>query len=565
MSYQYNSSLEKNLHNINLEVNKGEIIGILGVTGAGKTTLMRTMNGLIPQFFEGDISGKVVVKGLDTQVYQIQSLIREVGFVFDDPETQIFGTNVREDVAFGPANYGQPREEILKKIKEALSMVGLEGYEKRSTDKLSGGEKQRVAIAGVFAMGPDIIILDEPTAALDPVGKNMIFRIVKELQDSGMTIILVEHETEELARIADRIVVLNEGKKILHGSAQEVFTRIPFLREQKLRIPEVAELGWKLFQEGLISQGEIPLTVEEGEELFRDKITDNNEVNSLSFQLEEVDYPADSSPVIEVNNLRFSYKETDNVLKDINLTINSGEFTALVGQNGAGKTTFSKTLNKLLTPDYGEVKIKGKDTAELETADLADTVGYVFQNPDQQIFSSTIREEIEYGLENIGIPEGGRIERIKYVLEVVELDKPLDTNPFNLGKGERQRLAVASILALEPEVLIIDEPTTGQDWQGTRNMMNLIKSLNQRGHTILIITHNMRIVADYCQRVVVLNQGQIIADNTPRQIFAKPDLLKKADLRPPQITRLAEKLADMGIPEEIITGEEMFSIIKQIV
>lgn len=562
LSYKYDSSQETNLENINLEVKKGEIIGVLGVTGAGKTTLMRTLNGLIPQFFEGDISGRVEVKGLDTQVYQIQSLIRKVGFVFDDPETQIFGTNVREDVAFGPANYGLPRQKIVKKIKDALYMVGLDGYEDRSTAKLSGGEKQRVAIAGVFAMGPDILILDEPTAALDPVGKSKIFEIIRELQAKGITILLVEHETEEVARIADRIIVLNEGQLVKEGSTREIFADIPFLREQKLRIPEVAGLGWQLFRQGLIDRAEIPLTVDEGENLLRDRLRSDGEV---SYNIKDEVLTPGLFPVIEVENLFFSYEDDLDVLKNINLSINSGEFMALVGQNGAGKTTFSKTLNKLLTPRQGTIKVNGYDTANMETADLADTVGYVFQNPDQQIFSSTIKEEIEYGLKNMGVPEDERMSRIDKVLSAVELDKPLDTNPFNLGKGERQRLAVASILALEPELLIIDEPTTGQDWQGTLNMMNLIKSLNKKGHTILIITHNMRIVADYCQRVVVLSQGEIIADSSPRDIFARPELLKKAKLRPPQISRLALRLSDMGIPREIININEMLSVLGQLI
>ncbi|MFW6266461.1 MAG: ABC transporter ATP-binding protein [Halanaerobiales bacterium] len=562
LSYKYDSSQETNLENINLEVKKGEIIGVLGVTGAGKTTLMRTLNGLIPQFFEGDISGRVEVKGLDTQVYQIQSLIRKVGFVFDDPETQIFGTNVREDVAFGPANYGLPRQEIVKKIKDALYMVGLDGYEDRSTAKLSGGEKQRVAIAGVFAMGPDILILDEPTAALDPVGKSKIFEIIRELQAKGITILLVEHETEEVARIADRIIVLNEGQLVKEGSTREIFADIPFLREQKLRIPEMAGLGWQLFRQGLIDRAEIPLTVDEGENLLRDRLRSDGEV---SYNIKDEVLTPGLFPVIEVENLFFSYEDDLDVLKNINLSINSGEFMALVGQNGAGKTTFSKTLNKLLTPRQGTIKVNGYDTANMETADLADTVGYVFQNPDQQIFSSTIKEEIEYGLKNMGVPEDERMSRIDKVLFAVELDKPLDTNPFNLGKGERQRLAVASILALEPELLIIDEPTTGQDWQGTLNMMNLIKSLNKKGHTILIITHNMRIVADYCQRVVVLSQGEIIADSSPRDIFARPELLKKAKLRPPQTSRLALRLSDMGIPREIININEMLSVLGQLI
>lgn len=571
LSFQYNRSPEPNLEDINLQVGKGEVIGVLGVTGAGKTTFMRTLNGLIPQFFEGKISGKVLVQGLDTQAYRIQSLVRRVGFVFDDPETQIFGVNVKEDVAFGPCNFGLPKEEVLARVKKALKLVGLEDYEERATENLSGGEKQRLAIAGVLAMGSEILVLDEPTAALDPLGKEAVFQIVDLLKKQGMTVILVEHETEEMAARVDRVIILDRGRIVYSGETKEVFREVPLFNKYHLRPPEVAELGWRLYEERLISKDEIPVTEEEGVALLKRLLPPEASPSTVQTVKEnkredlEPRNNAQEGVIIEVKDLSFSYTKQQPVLKGINIQINQGDFLALVGQNGAGKTTFCKILAKLLAADTGVVTFRGKRLDEFSHLQLARHLGYVFQNPDHQIFSSSIQEELEFGLKNQGLDETERNERIRKVLDIVKLDKPLTTHPLNLGRGERQRLAVASILILEPEVLIIDEPTTGQDWQGTRNMMELISELNRQGHTILIITHDMRLVAEYCDRVVVLNNGKILADETPRQLFTKPELLREARLRPPQSSRIAHQLAERGVPQDILGVEELLTVVKTLI
>ena len=574
LSFQYNRSPELNLEEINLQVSKGEVIGVLGVTGAGKTTFMRTLNGLIPQFFEGKISGKVLVQDLDTQVYRIQSLVRRVDFVFDDPETQIFGINVKEDVAFGPCNFGLPKEEVFARIKKSLNLVGLEDYEERATENLSGGEKQRLAIAGVLAMGSEILVLDEPTAALDPLGKEAVFQIVELLKKQGMTVLLVEHETEDMAAQVDRVIILDHGRIIYRGETRDVFQEVPLFSKYHLRPPEVAEFGWRLYEKRLISKDEVPVTEEEGVALIKrllPSMAPPSTINAIKVDKSEgkgkIIQSGNAAPqevMIEVKDLSFSYIKKQPVLKGINLQIHQGDFLALVGQNGAGKTTFCKILTKLLAADTGKVTFKGEEINKFSHVRLAKHLGYVFQNPDHQIFSSSIKEELEFGLINQGLGEAERRERIEKVLHIVKLDKPLTTHPFNLGRGERQRLAVASILVLEPEALIIDEPTTGQDWQGTRNIMELIKDLNRQGHTILIITHDMRLVAEYCNRVVVLNKGTILADETPRQLFTKPDLLKEARLRPPQISRIVHQLADRGVPQDILGVEELLIAVTKL-
>lgn len=563
LSFQYNRSPEPNLKEIVLEAGKGEVIGILGVTGAGKTTLMRTFNGLIPQFFEGKISGKVRVQDLDTQRNRIQSLVRRVGLVFDDPETQIFGVTVREDVVFGPCNFGLSKQEVLTRMKNALEMVGLNGYEERATENLSGGEKQRLAIAGVLAMGSNILVLDEPTAALDPLGKEAVFHIVELLKKRGMTIFLVEHETEELAARADRIIILERGRIVHEGPTRAVFQELPVLNRYHLRPPEVVELGWRLYEERVISKDEIPLNEEEGVNLL-ERLLPAGGSSFPAGRRGGGENAGNTESLIEIENLSFAYIKGQPVLRGINLQINKGDFLALVGQNGAGKTTFCKILAKLLTANTGRISFRGQKIENFSHARLARHLGYVFQNPDHQIFSSTLKEELEYGLLNQGLGVAEREERIRKVLQTVKLDKPLATHPFNLGRGERQRLAVASVLVLEPETLIIDEPTTGQDWLGTRSIMELIRDLNEKGHTILIITHDMRLVAEYCRRVVVLNKGKILVDETPRQLFTKMDLLKEAQLKPPQVSRIACRLSDRGVPQDILDVEELWTAVTNL-
>lgn len=572
LSYKYEKAEEKALQELNLAIPKGSSVVIMGPTGAGKTTLILTLNGIIPQFFEGTFEGKVLVNDLNTTRYRVQTLTRYVGVVLQDPDTQIFGITVKDDVAFGPSNLGMEKEEILKRIKEALRVVRMEGYEDRITGELSGGEKQRLAVAGVLAMKPLIYALDEPTSELDPLGRGEIFDTLRRLQrDEELTTVLVEHSSEDVSDWADEVVVLNQGNIAWRGLPQTLFTDGDLTERLGVKQPPVSRLGWKLFRKGLIQQKDIPLNLDQAEKTIRTlvsaRVRSRETVRQEDFERELQDTSGEGiqareetqgkgETIIEAKNLTHVYPNGIVALTDVNLKIERGDFVALVGQNGAGKTTLVKHFNGLLRPTQGKAVIQNQETTKCTIGDLARTVGYVFQNPDHQIFSSSVKDEISYGLRNLGLSETEINSRTKEALSFVGLEGKEDSHPLNLGKGERQKLAVASILAMQPEVIIIDEPTTGLDWRGALQMMEMVKQLHQQGHTIILIGHDMNLVADYAHRVIVMGGGEILADGSPQEVFGQVEILKKAFLKPPQITQLAINLADLGFPN-IINVDDM--------
>ncbi len=560
VTYQYPKAEEPALRGVSLQARRGEVLAIMGPTGAGKTTLVSLLNGLIPHYFEGQIAGDILVSNLPTSHHRIQDLVEHAGLVLQDPETQIFGITVLEDTAFGPSNLGYPRERIFTLVGEALAAVRLSGYEERLTASLSGGEKQRLAIAGVLAMEPEILLLDEPTSELDPVGRAEVLEAVNALRtEKQATVILVEHETEDVLWLADKVAVIAKGEVVWYGRPRDLFRDVLRTRDLAIRPPEVAELGLRLCERGLLAPDAIPLTLEEADAVIREVLG----AKKLEAQAQILGSPGavEGPTIIETIDLTHVYPGGIQALSGVNLRFRSGEFVALVGQNGAGKTTLVKHFNGLLTPTSGAVMVNGVDTRRLSISELAKQVGYVFQNPDHQIFSTTVEEEIRYGLKNLGVGEEEQETHIRGALSFVGLEDKRGRHPFTLSKGERQKLAVASILAIEPPVIVIDEPTTGLDWTGTMRMLELVSDLHQRGHTVIMITHNMRIVANYAERVIVMSEGKILLDGSPSKVFEHVQELKKSYLEPPQITLLAQRLADLGCPRDIVTVDQMVEVI----
>jgi energy-coupling factor transport system ATP-binding protein len=565
VTYRYGNGNEPALNDLDLKIEKGTFTSIMGKTGAGKTTLLMLLNGLIPHFFDGELQGTVTTARLNTQRYHIQTLVRRIGLVLQDPETQILGVTVEKDVSFGPCNLGFPAENIKKIIPEVLQTVGLENFEKRVPANLSGGEKQRLAIAGVLAMQPLILALDEPTSELDPVSRKQLFETCHRLcSDHGYTVMCSTHDTEEALGYSDRIVVLNHGDVVREGDPRRLFSDIDFCYQNGLRPPAIAELIHSLHENGIAKHSEIPLTIPEGINLLEGLLQD------ATIRYPERDngihHNRSTEPVIKIRDLHHRYDTGQEALAGISLEIYPGEFVALVGQNGAGKSTFVKHLNGLLQPTTGEVFINGTRTVESDTSTLGKTIGYVFQNPDHQIFSASVREEVAFGLRHIrGIDGAEAEEKIRFALNFVELEDKIDRHPFSLGKGERQKLAVASVLAVEPDVLVIDEPTTGLDWIGTQKMMKLITRLHSLGHTVLIITHDMQLAADYADRVLVLNRGKLLADGSPEEVFVQFDLLEQASLIPPPGAVISKELLARGIPVAAVRMRDLEKIITMTV
>lgn len=547
VSYRYPRSSGNVLKEVHLSVREREFVGITGRTGAGKTTLLSLMNGIVPQFFEGEMSGQVMVEGKDTQQAELIEMSTIVGMVFQDAETQILATTVEKDVAFGPSNTGQSREQMQANVRSALQKTGLLGFEKRSPMQLSGGEKQRVAVAGVLAMKPRILALDEPTSELDPDGSTQLFAMLERLRRAeGLTLLVVSHESDQLLKHAERIVVVDDGRVCWDGTPRALFSNISACHQWGISLPIIPELMWRLQKRGVVPAGPIPLTIEEAipvlVEIRRDHTASGHTTKS------GVPHPVRTDVIIDIADLHHLYGDHHDALQGVTLHIARGEFIALIGKNGAGKTTLAKHLNGLLKPTAGTVTIAGMDTREHSVGEVSRSVGYVFQNPDHQIFCPSVREEVAFGLRTIGGLSEAEIEsRAIAALATVGLEKEADRHPFTLGKGERQKLAVASVLARAPEVLVIDEPTTGLDREGGQAMMDVIRTLHAKGHTIIIITHDMQLAADHAERVIVLAEGRVLADGSPQEIFLQPALLKRAALTIPPVAECSLALRAHGI------------------
>mgnify|MGYP000224059454 FL=1 len=546
LSYRYRGQKTPALQSINLQVEEGDFVVVMGPSEAGKSTLCACLNGLVPHFFRGKFRGEVRVLGRNTREHSVAEMAELVGLVFQDFEAQLFSTNVALEVAFGPENFNVPWEEIDRRVRRSLSLVGLEGMEQRAPATLSGGQKQKLAIASVLAMEPKVLCMDEPTTDLDPVSKLGIFAIADELRRRhDMTLVIVEHETEEAAK-ARRIVLMKGGTVVKDGPAHEVLREVDLMESigvQPLGVPQYFHA---------MGSSELPLTVEEGVAEFQARGWRIDEAAYEALRRRDAERARSyGEPIIRVEGLSYSYPGEVNALRGVDLEVRRGEFLAIVGQNGSGKTTLVKHFNGLLEPTEGRVYVDGQETTKQGVYKLGQKVAYVFQNPDHQIFSDTVYNEVAFSPRIRGCSEKEIEQRVKEALEAVGLVGMEQEDPFSLTKGGRQRVAVASVLSARPEVIILDEPTTGLDYAEQRSMMELVSRLNQQGHTIIFVTHSMWVVAEYAHRVVVLKDGKVLLEGPTREVFAREDLLRETFLQPPQIVSLSNCLGKtlLSVPE----------------
>lgn len=546
VSFTYRSADRPALVNVRFKQRAGEMVGIMGASGTGKSSLARCLNAIIPEFELGRFQGTVRIHGRGIGGSRVCEMAPSVGMVFQDFEAQLFSTNVAHEVAFAMEQVGLAPMEIRARLGPALAAVGLAGFEDRDPTSLSGGEKQRLAIASVLAVQPSVIVLDEPTTDLDPEGRAEVFDLIRKLRDRGFSLLIVEHETEEM-RECDRIVVIRDAQVIAEGPPQQVLADISLLTQCGIRPP-----GLSLVLTALRIDAHAR-NVDEAETLIRrsmhlpaglERARDQSqavgpEINPVA--------AGGGPPLVEVDNLSHVYGGTVKALDRVSLTINPGEFVAIIGQNGSGKTTLAKQIVGLLKPTAGRVILAGRERSALRPAEAAALVGYVFQNPDHQIFAGTVAQEVAFGPRNFGLPPDEIERRCDRVLKAVGLDAMRDKDPFLLGRGERQRLAVASILVLEPRLLILDEPTTGLDYPQQRRMMELIGELNRTGTAIVIITHTPWLVAEYARRAVLMRKGRKLFDGAVRDLFAQEDLLASAAFRVPEVTALSRRFGMMAL------------------
>lgn len=561
VSYMYPLSKEPVLKDITMEIHEGEFLGLIGPTGAGKTTLCLTLNGIVPQFYGGRFFGRVTINGMDTLEHRISTLAQHVGIVFEDPETQITATSVENEIAFALENLKVPRDEIIARIPRVLEAVRLEGTEKKHPHELSGGQKQRLAIAAALAVQPDLLILDEPTSQLDPVGAQEVFATVHELnREMGVTIVMTSHAAEEMAEFADRLILLYDGQLITSGTPDALYSRIDLMYEHHLRPPQVAATFYKIQQSGILVP-EIPVTLDKGIAEIR-RLAARYPVKPR-FEEQSPEHATsltqtNGAPLLSVKDLEHVYESGTQALRGVSLDIHEGEYVLIIGQNGAGKSTLVKHFLRLLTPTTGVVLVNGVDTRDLEMSALARRIGYIAQNPDNQIFNATVEKEVSFALENLKFSAEEIKIRVEESLSAMGLLHVRDRHPLALPRGDRARVVIAAILAMRPEIIIFDEPTTGQDYRGAYYILEISKRLHEMGKTVIVITHHLYLMPEYAERVIVMGKGTLLLDAPIRQAFHERDLLASTYLAPPQAVLLAQTLAEtQGQPFPLLTPDEV--------
>ena len=583
LRYRYPHAKELALDGLDFSVEKGEFIGIIGENGAGKSTLSQAIMGLVPQFYKGAYGGKVMVDGMEAGKTPVAQLCGHVGLVFQNPFNQLSGAkdNVYEEVAFGMQNLGVPAEEMKNRVEEALKLLDIWQYRDRNPFDLSGGQMQRVAIASVLVMRPDVMILDEPTSQLDPEGSVEVFKAVETLTGSGITILMIEQKIEKLAAYCDRILLLHKGKQIAFDTPQKVFS-MPDLNDYGIQAPAFTRICKA--EQVTLADGTYPVTVKEAAEVLREKRlgvyehanaeagvqkavgasaagtgqvqAKNAETGARSGQsgtCRKAENVASVDEQFRIEKLDFSYLADIPVLEDLNMKLDQRP-TAIIGQNGAGKTTLVKLLKGLLKPVSGSIYFHGEDISGKTVAMLAGSVGYVFQNPDDQIFKYNVMDEVLFGPLNIGMDPEQAKKEAAWALELTGLSGKEKENPYDLELYERKMTAIASVLAMDTDVLILDEPTIAQDWKGRQIIGSIIRSLSGRGKLVIAILHDMDFVAENFERVIIMAHGQVLADGTAKEVFAQEEVLKKARLQKPYVMQLSEAL---GYEKSYLTVEEL--------
>lgn len=541
LSVKYPGRKRPVLNEVSLQIQKGETLLILGPSGSGKSSLALTLNGLIPHSIGEILGGRVSVQAVDTQETTVADLAQRVGIVFQDPDTQFATMKVEDEIVFGLENLRVPADQMDAKVDLALGQVGMQHTRLRPLTELSGGEKQRIALAALLAMQPEVLVFDEPTANLDSVGTQQVFALLAELKARGQhTLVLIEHKLDELMHLVDRVLVLNaEGRVIVNGPPRQIFDeRGTELRQLGVWMPQVCLLAHELRANGA-QFSQFPITLGEAVKSLGPVLSSAMEKPGPARARREV---SAASPIFEVRDLSFSYGNVP-ALHHASLQIGRGDFLAIVGPNGAGKSTLAKHLVGLLTPPLGAVYFDGVDLDRISAKELAHRVAYVFQNPEHQFVTESVADEVAYGLRVMKLDEDEVRAQSSQLLEMFGLARYAKANPFTLSHGEKRRLSVASMLAMGQDVLILDEPTFGQDERNAVALMALLARLNEQGKTIIMITHDMRLVAEYAQKVAVMLEGHIHFYDAPSELFGLPELLAKAHLNLPPIARLSALLA----------------------
>jgi energy-coupling factor transport system ATP-binding protein len=565
LSFTYLHSDEPVLKNINITIPKNKVTALVGPVGAGKSTLILTLNRIIPSYIPGKLTGKIQILSEDISKHEIEELAEKINLLFDDPVLQVVGLTVEEDVAFGPANLGLPREEIWNRVESSLSQLRLTGYEKRNPRTLSGGEMQLLAMAATFAMQPQILVMDEPVAMLDPVGKAMVFQAIRDLMlKRGLTTVVTDSgaDMEVVCEIADYMILLDQGTVVDQGHPRELLAHRHMVEKTTLRVPQVTRIFWQLAED----QDLVPVRLNEAVSSL-DKIPKKKGKIDLPLSTELDSRKGEE--IVNARNIHHVYPSIPPVhaLRGVDVKIHRGEMVALLGQNGSGKTTLALHLVGILKPtnEDASIQVAGLDVITARTKETIQHINYVFQNPYNQLFNQTFGAEVEYGPKQLGLPPDVVDERVEAALDAVGLLQWRKYYQAALTRSEATLLGLASVLSLEPEVIIADEPTKGLDEPAARKVIQVLQDRCKSNKAVIMITHDMELAARYASRILVMSEGVIIADGKPRQVFSDAEVLEKSYLSPPQITRLAMELGltkkeDLPLTiDEFINSFEFYS------
>lgn len=520
LSFRYRDRVGVAIFDISFSLSKGELLLVAGASGCGKTTLLRAINGLVPRTYKGELKGKILLDGQDTANLSLAHISQMVGTVLQDPERQILGTRVINEVAFGLENMALPRPEIIRRADEALAQLNISDLRDRETFSLSGGEKQKVALAGVLAMRPSVLLLDEPLASLDPASAQEALDMVRGLVDQGLSVLMVEHRVEDVLRIKpDRVMFLEDGEVRYLGDAPGLLKVVDY---HQVKLPAQV-----VIRRAQADPAPAPIELLPG-------VTPGGEA------------------LVEFRNVAFGYESESEVLHGINLEIKRGDVIAVLGPNAAGKTTLVKHAIGLLKPKSGRVLVNGKDTGEASVAEIASTLGYVFQSPSHMLFAPSVREELSFGPKNLKCPRGEIEQRVTEALKIVNLSGLEQDPPLALSFGQQKRISIAAILAMHSRILVMDEPTAGQDYKNYMDFMDLILQL-PGFEAILFITHDLDLALIYANRVILVADGTVRADGKPTEIFKDRELLKACRIVP--TTLLDENLTALKRTKRFLRAE----------
>lgn len=565
------------LKDVSLSIESGEFVGIIGPSGSGKTTLASLFSGAIPHHYSGELLGSVKIAGQDTKNLALTNIACLIGSVIQDIDAQMVAANVEDEILFGLENFGVAHSEIPSRIDEALQIVGISDLRNRDLDTLSGGQKQKVAIAAILALKPKVMVLDEPTCALDPVSSKMIFSILKDLNKNfGITVVVIEQKVALLSEYCKRLVVLSNGTLSLDLPVKQALKNMDLLYSIGINYPRTTHLVNDLQSKNVCSKSDLPVSVEDTVNTIVNTINsrksltshvdshgefDNSECDSntsavagdfshesqVSEQSSAQNQSKNNSPCLSLKNVSFSYPSGVSALKNVSFEAYAGELVTLVGRNGAGKTTVTKLINGLLKASGGNIFIDGKDTSNMKISQIAHYVSTLFQNPDRQLCKDTVLEEVAFSCILLGESVKDANDHAMQVIEKLNLDPK--ASPFMLSRGQRQMVALAATVVTKPKILVLDEPTCGLDYMECLRIMQVVEDLRDHGCCVIMVCHDMEVVLDFATRLIVVNDGKILEDGSISRVFENNAICKEAALCAPLLCAVSQGLVENGFDD----------------